>query len=105
MQEKEWWIGIAAAMVEVCGYYGKAAEVRAFMKKSPYFRKGYSEIADYADKIIADRCGGRLSDIKEILGQKEEWENYLGGMYPEGATLPEPPEKQSTEEKEGSGAF
>ena len=100
MQETEWAIGITAAMVEVCGYYSKAVEVRAFMKKSPYFRRGYSEISDYADKIIADKCGGRLSTLKEILGQKEEWEDYLSATYPDGAVLPEPPEKLSTDEQE-----
>ena len=87
MQEREWATGITAAMVEVCGYYRKAAEVRAFMKKSPYFRRGYSEIADYADKIIADKCGRRLSTLKEVLGRKEEWENYLSATYSDEATL------------------
>ena len=87
MQELEWAIGINAAMVEVCGYYSKAVEVRAFMKKSPYFRRGYSEISDYADKIIANKCGRRLSSLEEVLGRKEEWENYLGATYSDGAAL------------------
>ena len=97
-QKTEWAIGFHTAMAEVCGYYGKAAEVRVIMKKSPYFMKGYKIIADIADKITPGKCGQRLSTLKEMLGQKEDWKYYLGATYPDGAKLSEPAKGLSTEE-------
>ena len=100
MQKTEWTIGIIAGLAGVCGHYGKVTEVRAFMNKSPYFRRGHSDIADWEDKLVSERCGERLSTLKEVLGRKEEWEHYLDVTYPIRRSLPEPPEKLSTDEQE-----
>ncbi len=44
-------------------------------------------------KIIARNCGQHLSTLKEVLGRKEEWENYLDAAYP---SVPIDPSRSST---------
>ena len=100
MQKTEWTVGIIAGLAGVCGHYGKVTEVRAFMKRSPYFRRGHSDVADWEDKLVAQRCGKHLSNLQKILGQKKAWEYYLGVTYPDEVTLPESPEKLSTHEQD-----
>ncbi len=81
-QKTEWRIGISTALAGICGNYGKVAKVRGIMKKSPYFMKGYFIINEIEDKIAVRNCGQHLSTLQEVLGRKEEWENYLDVTYP-----------------------
>ncbi len=55
--------------------------------------KGYFIINEIEDKLIASNCGQHLSTLQEVLGRKEEWENYLAAAYPSEAPPPvqEPP--------------
>lgn len=99
MQEVEWNVGVVVGLAkEACGIYGKANKVYAFMKKSSYFKKGYTDVVNFGPWVIRG-CGSHDSNLQKILGQKEEWENYLGATYPDGATVPEPSKNQSVEEK------
>jgi hypothetical protein len=82
MQEAEWAIGFHTAIADFCGYRGKAAEVRVIMKKSPYFLKGYTVVA-FDSEMAPKGCGPSLSILKQVLGQKEEWEYYLSVTYPD----------------------
>lgn len=93
MQKAEWAIGFYTAMAGICGNYGKVAEVRGIMKKSPYFMKGYFIINEIEDKIAVRNCGQHLSTLQEVLGRKEKWEIYLDAAYPSEAPPPaqEPP--------------
>ncbi len=91
MQKTEWNIGVIVALADECGYRRQANEVHAYMKRSPYYKKGRSDIVNIP-YLVAERCGQRLSNLQNVLGFKEDWENYID------ATYPEPPGKLSTEE-------
>lgn len=65
-----------------CGYRRQAREVHAYMKKSPYFKIGHSDVADIPH-LLPQRCSQHLSTLKEVLGQKEFWENYIDATYPD----------------------
>ncbi len=77
-QKEEWYIGNFAGWLRLCDYHSKASKIISFMKTSPYFRKGVSQYAKY-DKSTS--CGGFDEDLKNILGQKERWEQYLESTY------------------------
>ena len=96
MQKTEWNIGVIVALADECGYRRKANEVHAYMKRSPYYKKGLSDIVN-TPNLLAERCGQRLSNLQNVLGFKEDWENYID------ATYPELPGKLSTEEEDGLG--
>ncbi len=91
IQKTEWSIGVIVALVENCGYYRQAKEVHAYMKMSPYYKKGHSDVTDTYG-LLPQRCSQHLSTLKEVLEQKEVWENYIDATYPDGATIPELPE-------------
>ena len=80
LQETEWAIGLIVALAELCGYYGKASKVEVFMKKSIYFRIGYKD-GIYFD--FATNCSRYSTRLETVLGEKEDWENYLGVTYPD----------------------
>ena len=90
IQELEWRIGTIAASAELCGYYGKVSKVEAFMKRSIYFTRGYNDVMNFFD--FAKNCSQYVTPLETVLGEKEEWEYYLGVTYPDGAALPESPE-------------
>ncbi len=75
-QELEWSIGTIAASAELCGYYEKVSKVEAIMKKSIYFKRGYEEVMNFFD--FAQNCSQYDTFLDTVLGEKEEWENYLG---------------------------
>ena len=81
IQDLEWKIGTIAASAELCGYYGKVSKVRAFMKKSIYFKTGYDDVMDFYD--FAQNCSRYVKPLDTVLGEKEEWEYYLGVTYPD----------------------
>ncbi len=91
MQKTEWNIGVIVALVDECGYRRQANKVHAYMKRSPYYKRGRSDVNNILN-LLAERCGQRLSNLQNVLGFKEDWENYID------ATYPEPPAKLSTEE-------
>ena len=78
MQKTEWQIGNFVGWLRLCDYHSKASEVTSFMKLSPYFRKGVSQYAKYD---MSTSCGGFDENLKNILGQKERWEQYLESTY------------------------
>ena len=93
MQAAEWSIGFSTALAGICGNYAKVAKVRGIMKKSPFLMKGYFIINEIEDKIAVRNCGQHLSTLQEVLGRKEEWENYLDAAYP---VVPMDPSRSST---------
>ncbi len=94
MQKTEWNIGVIVALADECGYRRQAKEVHAYMKKSPYYKIGHSDVTDIYG-LIPQRCSQHLSTLKEMLEQKEVWENYIDATYPE---LPGKLSTESTED-------
>ena len=83
MQEMEWTAGVIVGLAEeVCGIFGRANEVYAFMKRSPYFKKGYKDVVNFGPWSM-EGCGRHGSNLQIVLGQKEEWENYMDATYPD----------------------
>ena len=80
-QKREWWIGYLVGVAELCGHTGIARNVRLFMKKSPYFQKALSDMQGFD---FAKSCGRHMTPLQKVLGQKEDWEYYLGVNYPDG---------------------
>lgn len=97
MQRAEWSIGNIVGVAELCGDNGIARKVYDFMIASPYFKKGLMDMRGYD---FARDCGSHTTPLQKLLGQKKEWAQYLRATYPDGAVLPEPPGKLSTEEQE-----
>ena len=79
IQEAEWWIGCMAGGASICGYYSKAAKVRALMSRSPYFKDGHSDVMGY-DYI--EGCARISSSLDEVLENRDQWEAYLDATYP-----------------------
>ena len=82
MQKREWNIGVLVGLAVNCGYRGKTTEVRNFMKKSPYYHKGYSDVANTAN-LLAENCEQHLSNLQKAVGLKEDLENYMDTTYPD----------------------
>ncbi len=80
MQRTEWIAGNIIGGAEMCGYYGKPIQIRAFMSKSLYFMKGYDMIRGL-DGI--SNCREYLKPLKEIIEQKDLWWKYLTAAYPD----------------------
>lgn len=88
IQRTEWQIGNFAGWLRLCDYHSKASEISGFMKISPYFRKGVSQLVKYD---MSTSCGGFDEDLKYILGQKKQWEQYLEFTYSAFKPLPQQP--------------
>ncbi len=61
MQKAEWKIGNFAGWLRLCDYHSEASEISSFMNKSPFFRKGVSQLTKYD---MSTSCGGFDEDLK-----------------------------------------
>ncbi len=82
-EKAEWTIGVIVASSEMCGYYSKAADVRAFMKPSPHFQKALSQMNRFH---FAKGCGKYEGYLDEILDGKNYWEQQVKSAYVERPT-------------------
>ena len=79
MQKMEWEIGAYSGWLRLCGYGSKSTQISSFMKKSPYFRKGETKMSKFD---MGSRCTSSNEVLNQILGQKEQWNQYLNASYP-----------------------
>ena len=80
IQEGEWAIGAVVGGAELCGYYGQANKIHAFMKKSVHYRRGYKDMSDFD---FSRNCSEYPSALETILNEKETFEKYLDITYPD----------------------
>jgi len=78
MQKNEWDIGKYSGWLRLCGYGSKASQISSFMKKSPYFRKAESKMTRFDGGV---GCNSSNEILNQILGEKEEWDQYLDITY------------------------
>ena len=78
MQKNEWEIGAYSGWLQLCGYRSKSSQISSFMKKSPYFRKGETEMLKFD---AGAGCTSSNERLNELLRDKDQWERYLDDTY------------------------
>ena len=78
IEKAEWYIGMIVASGELCGYHGKASQVRSFMKDSPHFQNALSQMNRFR---FAKGCGLYGGYLDDIIDEKSSWQARITKTY------------------------